>query len=293
MTRTISRILVTGTSGQLGALVIEELLKKIHASHLIAAARDPKALMAFSRRGVETRLLDYTDQISIDAAFQGVERLLLVSSNAIDQRLVQHRNVIEAAARAGVGLFAYTSLLHADNSSLLLAKDHVQTEALLKGSGIPYVLLRNGWYTENYTDSIGAALVHGAVLGSAGTGRIAAATRADYAAAAAAILASDVDQAGRTYELAGDEAFTMPEYAAEIAQQSGKPVIYRDLPEAEYAAILMQVGLPESFAAILAQSDIGASQGALFDDSHQLSTLIGRPTTPLREVVAKALSAVR
>lgn len=230
-------------------------------------------------------------QISIEAAFQGVERLLFVSSNVIDQRLVQHRNVIEAAARAGVGLFAYTSLLHADNSSLLLAKDHVQTEALLKGSGIPYVLLRNGWYTENYTDSIGAALVHGAVLGSAGTGRIAAATRADYAAAA--ILASDVDQAGRTYELAGDEAFTMPEYAAEIAQQSGKPVIYRDLPEAEYAAILMQVGLPESFAAILAQSDIGASQGALFDDSHQLSTLIGRPTTPLREVVAKALSAVR
>ncbi|MCD8469935.1 SDR family oxidoreductase [Xylella taiwanensis] len=290
MTQTVSRILVTGASGQLGALVIEELLGMIHACHLIAAARDPKVLAAFSTRGVETCRLDYSDQASIDAALQGVDRVLLVSSNTIGQRFAQHRNVIEAAARADMGLFAYTSLLHADSSPLLLAQEHVQTEALLRASGMPYVLLRNGWYTENYTVSIGSALVHGAVFGSAGTGRIAAATRSDYAAAAAAVLVSDVDQNGRTYELAGDEAFTLAEYAAEIEKQSGKPVIYRDLPEAEYAAILTQGGLPESFAAILAQFDIGASQGGLFDDSHQLSALIGRPTTPLREVVSKALS---
>ncbi|HHW4678571.1 MAG TPA: SDR family oxidoreductase [Xylella sp.] len=292
MTKTISRILVTGASGQLGALVMEELLKVIPVPHLIATARDPNTLAAFSTRDVETRPLDYSDQASIDAALQGVERVLLVSSNAIGQRVAQHRNVIESAARAGVALLAYTSLLHADSSPLLLAQEHVQTEILLRSSGVPYVLLRNGWYTENYTASIGAALGHGAVLGSAGTGRIAAATRADYAAAAAAVLVSDVVQTTRIYELAGDEAFTLAEYAAEIAKQSGKPVVYRDLPEAEYVAVLTQAGLPEGFASILAQSDIAASKGGLFDDSHQLSALIRRPTTPLREVVAKALSSM-
>lgn len=202
-----------------------------------------------------------------------------MSSNAVGARVEQHRNVIEAAKRAGVGLLAYTSVLRADTSTLSLAGEHVTTEALLRDSGVPHVLLRNGWYTENYTGSIGPELAHGAVIGSSGDGRISAATRADYAAAAAAVLASAEPQAGRIYELAGDQAFSMADYAAELAQQAGKPVAYHDMPEADYAAALVQAGLPAGFAQVLAQCSASAGGGSLFDDSHTLSKLIGRPTT--------------
>jgi NAD(P)H dehydrogenase (quinone) len=189
-----------------------------------------------------------------------------------------------------VGLVAYTSLLHADRSPMGLATEHRETEALLRASGLPHVLLRNGWYTENYTAGVPAALQYGAVLGSAGDGKIASAARADYAAAAAAVLSLD-DQAGRVYELAGDQAYTLSELAAEIARQAGQPVVYRDLPEAAYEAALVQAGLPGFLAAMLAESDVGAAKGGLFDDSRELSRLIGRPTTPLAEMVKAALSA--
>ena len=221
----------------------------------------------------------------------GVDRLLLISSSEIGRRVPQHKAVIDAAKAAGVKLIAYTSLLHADTSSLGLADEHRHTEVLLKESGVPYVLLRNGWYTENYTASIPAALQHGALLGSAGEGRIASATRADYAAAATAVLTAPEDQAGRIYELAGDEAYTLAEFAAELSLQSGRDVVYRNLPEAEYRAALVGAGLPDPVAAMLAQSDAAAAQGALFDDSHQLSKLVGRPTTTLSDVIAAALKA--
>jgi NAD(P)H dehydrogenase (quinone) len=161
---------------------------------------------------------------------------------------------------------------------------------MLKASAIPFVVLRNGWYTENYTISIPAALAHGALMGSAGDGRIASAARADYAAAAALAMTLP-DQAGRVYELAGDTAYTLSEFAAEISRQSGKAVNYMNLPRADYKAALVGFGLPESVADLLADSDGGASQGGLFDDRRQLSTLIGRPTTPMAETIAAELKA--
>ncbi|HWA44056.1 MAG TPA: SDR family oxidoreductase [Hypericibacter adhaerens] len=287
---TAEKIAVTGATGQLGRLVIAALLRVAPTAHLIGIVRNPAAAKDLAARGVELRAGDYEDPAALKAALAGVDKLLLISSSAVGQRARQHRNVIEAAKAAGVKLLAYTSILHADSSPLGLAVEHRETEALIRASGLPFAFLRNGWYTENYTGSIAAVLQHGAVLGSAGTGRIAAAARADFAAAAAAVLASRENQAGKIYELAGDTGFTLGEYAAEIAKQSRKPIVYKDLPEADYKAVLQSVGLPEVFAALLADSDAKAAKGALFDESRQLSRLIGRPTTTMAQSVAAALA---
>lgn len=281
-------IVVTGATGQLGRLVIAELLQRLPAAQIVAAVRNPERAGDLAQRGVVVRHADYDRPETLAGALKGARRLLLISSSEVGRRVPQHRAAIEAAAGAGVELLAYTSLLHADTTPLGLGAEHRATEALLAASGIPCAVLRNGWYTENYTAAIPAALQHGALLGSAGAGRISSAARADYAAAAAAVLTGD-DQAGRVYELAGDESWTLAALAAEISRQSGKVVAYRDLPEADYKAALVAAGLPEPFAALLADSDVGASNGGLFDDGRQLSRLIGRPTTLLAAMVERAL----
>lgn len=277
-------IAITAASGQLGRLVIAELLKSLPAQQIVAAVRSPEKLADLAAQGVQVRRADYTDPASLEAAFAGVSKLLLISSSEIGQRTVQHANAIEAAKKAGVGLVAYTSILRADTSPLHLAQEHLATEKLLAASGLPHVLLRNCWYTENYLQGVPTALQHGVVLGAAGEGRIAFAARADYAAAAAAVLLGD-GHAGKVYELAGDEAYTLGEFAAELSRQSGKTVVYKNLSEDEYRETLKSFGLPEGFAALLAQSDAGAAQGGLFDDGHQLSRLIGRPTTSLASLL--------
>ncbi|ACB33707.1 NmrA family protein [Leptothrix cholodnii SP-6] len=281
-------IVITGATGQLGRLVIESLLKTVPASEIVAAVRSPEKAQDLAARGVRVRQADYNQPATLDAAFTGAHKLLLISSSEVGQRAPQHRTVIEAAQRAGVKLIAYTSLLHADSSPLALAGEHVETEAMLRASGLPFVLLRNGWYTENYAASVPAALAHGVVLGSAGNGRIASAARADYAAAAAAVLTAD-NPAGKVYELAGDTSYTLAELAAEIAAQADKPVAYNDMPQAAFEAALLGFGLPAGLASLLADSDVGASKGGLFDDSHQLSALIGRPTTPMASTIAQAV----
>lgn len=286
-----SRFLVTGASGQLGRLVVDGLLKTVPAAQIGVLVRSDKAAAEFAARGLHVHKGDYGRPETLTAAFAGVDRALLISSSEIGQRAVQHRNAIDAAKQAGVKLLAYTSLLHADTSPLGLAEEHRQTEAALKASGLPYALLRNGWYTENYAASIPAALAHGALLGSAGDGRIASAARVDYAEAAVKVLTADAPPAGRVYELAGDTAYTLTEFAAELSRQSGKTVVYQNLPEADYKAALVGAGLPEPFAALLADSDAGAATGALNDAGGDLGRLIGRPTTPLATTIAAALKA--
>ncbi|WP_313113833.1 SDR family oxidoreductase [Pseudescherichia sp.] len=277
-------IAITGATGHLGQLTLTELLKTVPASQLVAIVRNPAKAEALAQQGVTVRQAEYGDQAALTAALEGVEKLMLISSSEVGQRAVQHRNVINAAKSAGVKFIAYTSLLHADRSPLGLHVEHVETEQYLAASGIPYALLRNGWYSENYLASAPAALAHGVFIGSAGEGKIASATRADYAAAAAKVISSE-GHAGKVYELAGDEAWTLSDLAAELSKQSGKPVVYQNLSEADFAAALKGAGLPEAFANLLADSDVGAAKGGLFDDSRTLSTLIGRPTTPIRDSI--------
>lgn len=285
-------IAITGASGQLGRLVIKDLLKKLAPSELVAAVRSPGKVHDFNELGIQVRTADYDLPDTLDAAFAGVKKVLLISSSEVGRRAAQHANVIGAAKRAGVELLAYTGILHADVSPLSLAKEHRRTEAILAESGVPYVVLRNGWYTENHTANLEMVLKHGVILGCSGQGRFSTAARADYAAAAATVLLAP-NQAGKVYELAGDNAYTLSELAAEIAEQSGKNISYRDSKEAEYAGALKEAGLPENMALLLSDSDTGASKGGLFDDSQTLSKLIGRPTTPLAEVVKQAMMALK
>ncbi|AUV45499.1 SDR family oxidoreductase [Citrobacter freundii complex sp. CFNIH9] len=277
-------IAITGATGLLGQHVIESLLKTVPASQIVAIVRNPAKATALSQQGITVRQADYSDEAAFTTALQGIDKLLLISSSEVGQRAPQHRNVINAAKAAHVKFIAYTSLLHADTSPLGLADEHVATEKMLAESGIAYALLRNGWYTENYLASAPAALEHGVFIGAAGEGKIASATRADYAAAAARVISED-GHAGKTYELAGDAGWTLSQLAAELAKQSGKKVVYQNLSEADFAAALKSVGLPAGLADMLADSDTGASKGGLFDDSHTLSKLIGRPTTSLSDSV--------
>ncbi len=280
-------IAITGATGQLGRLVVALLKQQVPPSSIIALVRSPEKA---KNLGVTARVADYDTPATLVNALADIDTLLLISSNEVGQRAVQHHNVIAAAKQAGVKRIVYTSLLHADTSSLSLAEEHRQTEADLKASGVAFTILRNGWYSENYTGSIGGALAGGAFIGSAGNGKISAVPRADYAEAAVAVLTHE-GQEGKVYELAADTAWTLTDLAAEVSRQTGKHIPYKNLAEADYAAALTSVGLPAPLATAIASWDVSASQGALFDDSHQLSKLIGHPTTPLSVPVAAALKA--
>ncbi|AJQ97783.1 SDR family oxidoreductase [Gynuella sunshinyii] len=282
-------IAITGATGQLGQLVIKHLLQKTSADNIIALARNLDKAKTLQDFGVEVRQADYSQPDTFVTALKGVTKLLLISSSEVGQRIQQHKHVIDAAKQAGVELIAYTSLLHADSSPLALAEEHVATETYLKEVGIPHVLLRNGWYTENYLVSIAPALANGGFIGCAKDGKISSAAREDYAEAAAVVLTLDAPQAGKVYELSGDESYTLTELCAIISEESGKKISYIDMEEAEFAKALEGAGLPGPFAALLANSDTGVSKGGLFDESHTISALTGHPTASLRQLVREYL----
>jgi NAD(P)H dehydrogenase (quinone) len=283
------KIAVTGATGRLGQFVVENLKTKTAVENIIALVRTPSKANGL---GVEVREFDYSQTSTQVHRLKGIDTLLLISSNEIGQRAVQHRNVINWAKEAGVKWIVYTSLLHAGTSTLSLAGEHLETEKILQESGVPYTILRNGWYTENYTGSIPGTLAGGAFLGSAGDGKICSASRADFAEAAAVILTGKGHQ-GKIYELAGDKAYTLNDLAKELSHQTGKDIPYKNLPEAEYSSILKSVGVPEGYAYAIAGWDVSVSKGDLFDDSLTLSKLIGRPTTPLSKTIEEALIAAK
>ena len=287
----IVSIVVTGATGQLGRHVLEALLERgVPAAEIVAAGRSVEKLADFAARGVHVQPMDYADAGSVAAALKGAKRVLLISGSEVGQRVDQHRTVIEAARAEGVKLLAYTSIANADTTAMLLADEHKATEALLRESGVPFVLLRNGWYLENYTEQLPGTLAQGAIAGSAGDGKVSGASRADYAHAAAAVLVAD-DQAGKVYELGGDDAFSMADLAAEISAATGRTISYNDLPAEEYAGLLTGVGVPGAFAEILADSDLGIARGDLLVSSGDLRRLIGRPTTSLGQAVRSAAAA--
>lgn len=280
-------IVVTGATGHLGRLVIEELLKTTQAHNIIAAVRTPAKASDFAERGVQVREADYSRPATLAAAFQGASRLLLISGNELGKREEQHKAVIDAAKAAGIAFVAYTSLLHCDTSPLELAKEHLVTEQYLVSNGLRYSLLRNGWYFENQTAAIPLAIQKGAFMGASGEGRFAAASRSDYAAAAAVVLTRE-GQENSVLELGGDHPYTRAELAAEVSRQTGKMIAYHNLPEAEYKKVLSNF-LPPIFANVIADAEAHAAHGALDDNSHTLSRLLGRSTTFLAEAVESAL----
>jgi NAD(P)H dehydrogenase (quinone) len=284
-------LLITGATGHLGRLVVEQLLAGgVPAGDIIATGRATDKIKDLADRGVQVRAVEFGDPAAVRAAVAGADRVLLVSGMDPD-RVEQHRNVIDAARAAGTGLLAYTSIVNADSATIRLAADHQATERLLRDSGVPYVLLRNSWYHENYTSQLPAFLAQGAVPGSAGAGRISAAARADYAAAAVRVLTTD-GHAGQAYELGSDEPFTLAQLAAEISAQSGKSVRYVDLPEEQYARALKEHGVPELMADMIAETDAAAAHGTLHTVSGDLAALTGRPATPLSAAVGAALRAL-
>ncbi|MEU6705149.1 SDR family oxidoreductase [Streptomyces wuyuanensis] len=283
-------IVVTGATGHLGRLVVERLLETgVPAARIAAVVRDKDKAADLASRGVELRIADYGDPETLAGAFRSGDRVLLISGNEVGRRVPQHTAVVSAARAAGVAQLAYTGVLGGPEADFELAAEHKATEQAILDSGLPYTFLRNGWYTENYTEQLAPVLEHGAVVASAGEGRIASAGRADYAAAAAAVLTGE-GHLGRTYELSGDTAWSMAEYAAEVAKQSGREIAHRNVPAGTHLEILTGAGVPAPFAAVLVDVDRAVERGLLARGDGDLSRLIGRPTTPLAETVAAALA---
>ncbi|MEU7579721.1 SDR family oxidoreductase [Streptomyces sp. NPDC041068] len=282
-------IVVTGATGHLGRLVVEGLLSAgVPAGEIAAVVRNKEKAADLAERGVELRVADYSAPETLRGVFAAGDRVLLISGSEVGQRVPQHRAVVDAAREAGVALLAYTGILGGPDADFDLAAEHKATERLILDSGLPYTFLRNGWYHENYTEHLAPVLEHGAVVGSAGEGRIASASRADYAAAAVAVLTGEGHE-GKAYELSGDVAWSLAEYAAEVAAQSGKNISYADVPAERHLAVLTGAGVPEAMASILVDVDAAVARGRLAGTSGDLARLIGRPTTPLADAVAVAL----
>lgn len=274
-------IVVTGAGGHLGRLVVEGLLDTVPAGEIVATTRRPDAVADLAARGVAVRRADFDEPGTLISAFAGADTLLLISADVPGARVGLHKAAIEAAVAAGVGSVVYTSVLHAPVSPLIVAPDHQATEEIIAGSGLRYTFLRNGWYLENYEQTVRGALGSGVIIGSAGDGRVATASRADYAAAAVAMLTGE--QENTSYELAGDTAWSFPELAAELSRISGREVSYRNVSAAEHRAALIELGLPEQRAEVIVSFDRDIAAGALGDTNGALGRLIGRPTTPLAD----------
>ncbi|GGL05643.1 NAD(P)-dependent oxidoreductase [Sphaerisporangium melleum] len=281
-------IVVTGATGQLGRLVVQGLLERLPAGEIVAAVRNPGKAADLAGRGVRVREVDYDRPETLKDAFGAGDVVLLISADEVGSRVPQHTAVVDAAAAAGVARISYTSVLHADVSTTPVAPDHRATEKHIAASGLPYTFLRNGWYTENYEAAITQGAAQGTIYGSAGEGRVASATRADYAAAAVAVLTGEGHE-NKVYELSGDAAWTMADLAAEVAAAAGRQVAYQDLPLEAYEQALVNAGLPAGAAAVIAGCDAAVAGGELADTPGDLRALIGRPATPLRDTVAAVL----
>lgn len=284
-------IVVTGATGQLGRLVVEALAQQVPADQIVAAVRTPEKAADLAALGVQVRVADYEQPATLAEAFAGAEKLLLISSSEVGRRTAQHTAAVEAAKAAGVSHLVYTSILRADTSTIGLAPEHKATEQVIRDSGIPFTFLRNSWYTENYEQSVAQSLATGAILGSAGEGKLSGVPRADYADAAVAVL-TGTGHENKVYELAADEAWSYADLADSIARISGKPVAYQDVPAEQHRAILQGAGLPEFLVDMLVDSDRAIAAGELASDSGDLRALLGRPTTGLDDAVAALLKNV-
>jgi NAD(P)H dehydrogenase (quinone) len=284
-------IVVTGATGQLGRLVVEGLLKRLPGGEIVAAVRSPEKAGWAKERGVVVRKADYGQPDTLSSAFAGADKVLLISGSDVGKRVAQHKAVVEAARNAGVAHIVYTSAPRADTSALVLAPDHKATEAFIQASGLTYTFLRNGWYSESYTQAIEQGARTGNFVGSAGDGRVASAPRADYAAAAVEVLTGEGHE-NKIYELSGDVAWTHAELATEIGKATGRQVTYTDLSPEEHKAALTDAGLPAPIVELLAAIDADIKEGVLSETPGDLKALIGRPSTPIAVTVAEVVKGL-
>lgn len=279
------KIAITGATGQLGQLVVDSLLKHQDASNLVLLVRDVTKAKHYQDKGAVVKAFDYDQPEQLSESLNGVDRLLLISGSEVGRRVVQHQHVIDAAKKAGVQHVIYTSVLHADQSTLGLAQEHRETEALIQKSGLTYTILRNGWYTENYTQSVPQVIEHGALYGAANNGKISSATRLDYAEAAANVLSSNGHE-NKIYELAGSSSYTLTDLAETLSTITGKEITYENLPADAYSKLLLDIGLPQFVVDVVVDADVQASQGALYSESKDLEVLLERKTTSLNDVLS-------
>jgi NAD(P)H dehydrogenase (quinone) len=283
-------IVVTGASGALGRLVIEDLLTRVPAEQLRAAVRSPEKVQDLAERGVDVRRADYDEPSTLRHALEGADKVLLISGSEVGRRFDQHKAVVEAAQQAGVKHLAYTSVVKADTTTVFVAPEHKATEELIRASGLPFTFLRNGWYNENHAAPIAEVATTGVLRGSAHDGRVASAARADYAAAAAVVLTEEGHE-GKVYELTGDVAWTFPDLVAEVGRLANRETRYEDLTEDEYAKALAEAGVSEQLIGYLLVLDQAVASQDLGETSGELRALIGRPTTPIGEYVAEVLAS--
>ncbi len=283
------KIAITGATGQLGQLVVNGLLEKGTSIKVIAVVRDEKKALPLAKHGAEIRVAGYGDPAALKAAFSGVDKLLLISSSELGQRIEQHKNVINAAKAAGVKHIVYTSAPRATTTTLIVAPEHKATEENILQSGMEYTILRNNWYTENYKNIVETARKTGAIVAAVGAGRVASATRVDFAAGAVAVLLGTGHE-GKIYELGGDYAWDYNELAETIGEIIEKPVAYKSVDAGTLIGILKGAGLEEGIAGFIAALDGNFAEGALSEVTGELSKLIGRPTTSLRKGLMDAIS---
>ncbi|MGO4692449.1 NAD(P)H-binding protein [Glaciibacter sp. 2TAF33] len=281
-------VVVTGATGHLGRLIVESLLARgVAAERIVAGGRRLDKLDDLSERGVRVARVDYSDEASLAAAFAAADTLVLVSGSEVGSRIGQHQAAVDAARAAGIRRIVYTSAPHADSTTLVLAPEHIATENLIRESGLAFTFLRNGWYSENYLGALYQAATTGEIVASVGDARVASASRADFAEAAAAVVIGDGHD-GAVYELTGDHAWDFAELAEAASEVLGTPVVYRSVTPEEHEAELIAAGLPTGTAGFIVALDGNIRDGLLAHTPGDLARLIGRPTTPLAEALGAA-----
>jgi NAD(P)H dehydrogenase (quinone) len=278
------KIAVTAATGHLGSLVIDELLQRVPAEQVVAVVRNAEKAKPIADKGVEVRVASYDDRATLESALQGVDRVLLISGSEVGKRVAQHTNVVEAAKAAGASFIGYTSAPKASDTDLILAPEHKATEEVVQASGIPYSIMRNNWYIENYAGTVEGAKHTGAISSATGGGKIGGVPRADLAAGHAAVLAGEGHE-NTVYEFAADEPWTMDDFAAVLTDLLGRPISHRNVSVEEQTSILQAAGLSADTAGFVAAIDANIADGALEVNGNDLSRIIGRPTTPLREAL--------
>ena len=282
------KIVVTGASGKLGKLVLKELLAA-GAADILATTRTPENLAEFASQGVDVRQADFKNPASLEDAFKGGTRLLLISTTDVGSRVPQHGAAIDAAKAAGVEHVIYTSWPDPQHSVAAVSPDHAATEDLVLKSGLKFTFLGNYLYSETLMFGLPKALETGKLFGAAGDGRAAYVTRQDCAYAAAGVLNNAVRYENKRLGISGPVAYTRSEIAQLASGITGKPLVYVDLPAEDFGKALVGAGMPEGFAKLFVSFELAIKAGELEAVTQDVSEVSGHTPASLSDFLKSAL----